>query len=71
MVVKELPFSSIPAARMAYRAAAELTQQVLDANDSPNGEAKPGSQRHRNLMTAMTSFIRIMSSWAQMEFDCM
>ena len=71
MVLKNLPMSSIPSARMAYRAAAELLQQVLDANASPNGEAKPGSQRHKNLMAGMTSFIRMMSSWAQMEFDCM
>ena len=59
---------SIPAARCFYRAASELLQQRLDANESPNGEATRGSQRYRNLMVAVKSFIRAMSSWAQMEF---
>ena len=63
------PNCSIPAARCYYRAAAELIQQTLDANDSPNGEARVGSQRYKNLMAAMTSFLRALSSWAQLEFE--
>ena len=69
MTTENLPECGIPAARCFYRAAAELIQQRLDANESPNGEAQRGSQRYRNLMAAMTSFIRVMSSWAQLEFD--
>ena len=69
MTNHNFPECGIPAARCFYRASAELIQHSLDANESPNGEAKRGSQRYRNLMAAMTSFIRLMSSWAQLEFD--
>lgn len=68
MTINSFPDCSIPAARCFYRAAAELIQQTLNANESPNGEAERGSQRYRNLMAAMTSFIRAMTSWAQLEF---
>lgn len=60
--------ATVCAARCYYRAAAELIQHSLDANASPNGEAKPGSQQHMQLMKAVSSFIRVLSSWAQMEF---
>lgn len=68
MLVYSFPSASIPAARSFYRAAAELIQKTLDANASPNGEAAVGSQQYKNLMEAMSSFLRIMSSWAQLEF---
>lgn len=68
MLVYNIPSASVPAARSFYRAAAELMQKTLDANASPNGEAAVGSQQYKNLMAAMKSFIRIMSSWAQLEF---
>lgn len=61
--------ASIPAARCYYRAAAELIQEKLDANASPNGEAAAGSQQYKLLMKAVNSFIRVVSSWAQMEYD--
>ncbi|KAL0022060.1 hypothetical protein WJX77_011849 [Trebouxia sp. C0004] len=69
MASNSMKDASIPAARCFYRAAAELIQIKLKANASPNGEAKRGSQQHVQLMRAVTSFIRVMSSWAQMEFD--
>ena len=70
MVAKFPKQCSVQAARCFYRAAAELYQEKLDANASPNGEAQPGSPHHKKLMKAMSSFIRVMSSWAQMEFEC-
>ncbi len=69
MASSNMKDASIPAARCFYRAAAELIQIKLKANASPNGEAERGSQQHTQLITAVTSFIRVMSSWAQMEFD--
>lgn len=69
MTTRNIPGCSIPAARCFYRAAAELIQPRLDAHASPNGEAKVGTQRYKNLMAAMSSFIRVISSWAQLEFD--
>ena len=61
--------ASVPAARCYYRAAAELIQESLDGNASPNGEAEVGSHQHKQLVKAVTSFIRCISSWAHMEFD--
>lgn len=69
MASSNMKDASIPAARCFYRAAAELIQIKLKANASPNGEAQRGSQQHKQLIGAVTSFIRVMSSWAQMEFD--
>lgn len=69
MASSNMKDASIPAARCFYRAAAELIQIKLKANASPNGEAVRGSQQHTQLIRAVTSFIRVMSSWAQMEFD--
>ncbi|KAL0024788.1 hypothetical protein WJX79_007329 [Trebouxia sp. C0005] len=69
MASSNMKDASIPAARCFYRAAAELIQIKLKANASPNGEAVRGSQQHIQLIRAVTSFIRVMSSWAQMEFD--
>lgn len=69
MASSNMKDASIPAARCFYRAAAELIQIKLKANASPNGEAERGSQQHQQLIRAVTSFIRVMSSWAQMEFD--
>ncbi len=63
MASSNMKDASIPAARCFYRAAAELIQI------KPNGEAERGSQQHTQLIRAVTSFIRVMSSWAQMEFD--
>ena len=68
MAKVRLQDATVCAARCYYRAAAELIQHSLDANASPNGEAKPGSQQHMQLMKAVSSFIRVLSSWAQMEF---
>ncbi len=69
MASSSMKDARIPAARCFYRAAAELIQMKLKANASPNGEAERGSQQHKQLIRAVTSFIRVMSSWAQMEFD--
>lgn len=59
----------VSSARCYYRAAAELLQSQLDDNASPNGQARVGSLQYQLLVEAVTSFIRVISSWAQMEFE--
>ena len=61
--------SHVPAARCYYRAARALLQRQIDPLSSPNGEASPGSQRQKELMSLVKDALRVLASWAQMELD--
>ena len=66
---RSFPKGSISAARCYYRAAAEVIQEKLDENASFSDDESEASQQYHQLVEAVVSFIRVMSSWAQMEFD--
>ena len=66
---RRTPAGSIAAARCYYRAAAEVVEQKLDEIAAPAGFLDANSQHFYQLVEAVITFIRVLSSWAQMEFE--